>query len=138
MTHSNDFSPSSSTGLADFRRHFGDPSREAVDGGLILFVTPTGPAKVIGGWWLTLDAEDHRLGALQTRLCEPFAPTTPQDIRAAEVERYMANLLLAARKVDLVRLVRQGSTIDYRAQGKVHDERLDRTLAELRAKGGNT
>jgi hypothetical protein len=138
-----DFAPTSTTGLAMFIDRYGLPglagaSVNAVDGGLIVVVDPQDQTRssTIGGWLLSLDDADDRTGLLHTILDQLSPEAECQSTRASEIERYIANVLVASRKLDVVHLIRQGVTIDYREQGRLHDERLERTLAAIRARKG--
>jgi hypothetical protein len=132
------FVPTSTAGLAAFRASFGDHGVGAVDGGLIFLPDPQDHSIdiTIGGWWLMLDARDSRTGHLHTMLDETSGDAGRNAARATDVERYIANLLVASRRLDVVHLVRDGGTIDYREAGKRHDQRLADTLAAIRARSG--
>jgi hypothetical protein len=75
----------------------------------------------IGVSWLILDPQDLRTGWLHSWLARPEDVT--QSDRAADIERYSANMIVATRRLDFVHLVRLGSAIDYRAQGRALDEK---------------
>jgi hypothetical protein len=134
MTQRQTFQPTSATGLADVRARYGEVPADAVDGGLILLVDPNDLRKAseIGGYWLILDAADPRVGFLHSLIDDARNPV--HEDRATGVERYMANVLVATRRLDVVHLVRKEDFIDYRAKGREHDEKLARTLAAIRAR----
>jgi hypothetical protein len=138
MAFRRDYGPTSANGLVDFIDRYGAPHADAVDGGLITLPGPQHEAGslIVGGWFITLAPGDDRTGLLHTTLDQSTPVAEHHSARANDVERYIANLLVASRKLDVVHFIRQGVTIDYREEGRLHDERLALTLAVVRAQKG--
>jgi hypothetical protein len=138
MTSGQPFHPTSATGLEEARARDGGIPQDAVDGGLIALADSLDQSltSAVGTWWLVLASDDQRTGLLYSRLDEMPEAAHLYAGRATVVERYVANLLVAARKLDIVYLLRQKDVIDYREQGRAHDDKLARTLAAIRARKG--
>lgn len=126
--------PTSAEGFAQARALYRDIPSDAVNGSVMVLITGkrNEMAKDIGVMWLILDPQDPRTGWLHSWLAHPDKATHRD--RAADIERYNANMYVATRKLDFVHLVRLGSVIDYREQGRAFDEKIAKMQRDMHAR----
>lgn len=102
-----------------------------MDGGDIVLIDETeDAARILGYFRVVPDADDPCSGTLSTWFVSPEVARDPVALeRAADVERYMSNLLTGIRRFDLIRRERLGDVNDHRAGGRDFDEKLAITKA---------